>query len=466
MVTSKTSINSLLAVAALGIVSLIAGCGGGGAVTPSCADNNSCPVVVVPVVIPPLVVNPSALNAYAGTPVVVTVVSGVGPFQVFSGDATVLPVTQVVAGAAITLVPNAVNADQVVTLTVRDAASQSVVVSVTVKPSPLLGALTITPTSNTTCAGASASVINQAAICSGESGLAAVTLKSNATSTLPNRQVRFDVVQGGYNFVVDQAGTILAKTITVLTDQNGRANAVIRTDAAAASQVGLIRVTDTTSGNRVDSSFTIVQAVNGAGVLSVVPSGWTVSGYFVDECASASDDYVIYGGLAPYTITNTLPANITLLANGVSSPTSVIVPQAGGRFTALAGYSSACTGYVATFVITDATGRTVTATYTGKPGSKARAATKISPVGITVTSPSATDKRCLGSYQYTATSGFAPVTWSLSVPDTVATITQNGLVSIVNPSTIPFKAPDVITISAIDRDGNLVSATLTCAAGS
>ncbi len=455
MSTFRTSIKSLLSVAALATLSLLAGCGGGGAVTPSCLDNNSCPVVVPPT--PPLVINPTALNAYAGSPVVVTISSGVGPFQVFTSDATVLPVTQVVSGASITLVPNAVNADQVVSLTVRDAAGQSAVIAVTVKPSPLLGSLTITPTSNTTCAGVGASVIDKAAICSGESGLAALTISSNATSILPNRQVRFDVVQGAYNFVIDLAGTVVAKTVTVVTDQNGRANVVIRTDAAAASQVALIRATDVVSGNRVDASFTIVQAVNGVGVLSVVPPNWTVTGNFVDECAPSANDYVIYGGSGPYTVSNTLPANITLVANGVSSSTSVIVPQAGGRFTAIAGYMSPCVGFEARFIITDATGRAVTATYTAKPGTKPRAATKISPAAITVT---ARDGACSGSYQYTSASGFAPVSWSLSVPADVAVITQNGLVTIRQG----FKPPDVITITAIDREGNLVSATLTCAA--
>ena len=467
MVTSRTSIKSLLSVAALAALSLLAGCGGGGAVTPSCADSNSCPVAA-----PPLVINPVALNAYAGTPVVITISSGVGPFQVFTSDATVLPVTQVVSGASITLVPNAVNADQVVSLTVRDAAGQSSVVAVTVKPSPLLRW-------NQTCAGIGASVIDKAAICSGESGMAALTISSNATSILPNRQVRFDVVQGGYNFVIDQAGTVVAKTITVLTDQNGRANAVIRTDPAAASQVGLLRATDVVSGNRVDASFTIVQAINGTGVLSLVPESWTVTGYFNDECAPSGVDYLIYGGLAPYTVTNTLPAQITLFANGVSSAASVIVPQAGGRFRAFANYLSPCSGYEASFVVTDATGRNVTAKYLGKPGSQARAATEISPVSITVTAPlgpitsapgvtpvtRGPPGPCSGSFIFTATSGFTALSWSLSVPASIATIDLNNnngvVVSIVGAG---FKVPDVITITAIDRSGKLVKATLSCAA--
>ena len=78
------------------------------------------------------------------------------------------------------------------------------------------------------------------AICSGESGVASITVRSANTSVLPNRQIRFDVVQGAFSFVVDQAGTVTAKTITVITDQNGKADAVIRMDPGVASQAALI----------------------------------------------------------------------------------------------------------------------------------------------------------------------------------------------------------------------------------
>ena len=122
----KTSIKSLATVALLSVLALIAGCGGGGA---------KDPFATTPV--PALIVSPGTLNVYSGTPAVVTINSGVGPFQVFSSDSVVLPVTQVVSGAAITLTANSVEAEKAVTLTVRDAYNQATSVSVTVKPSPL-----------------------------------------------------------------------------------------------------------------------------------------------------------------------------------------------------------------------------------------------------------------------------------------------------------------------------------------
>lgn len=455
----NSSIRSLAAAALLSTLALLAGCGGGGAKDPY----SSTPT-------PPLVVSPSTLNIYAGVPAVVTINSGVGPFQVFTSDAVVLPVTQVVSGAAITLTASSVDAQKAVTLTVRDAAGQSAAVAVAVLPSALLSEFAITPTSNTTCAGVPDTVINKAAICSGESGLAAITVRSAGTAVLANRQIRFDVVQGAFNFVVDQAGTTLAKTLTVLTDQNGRANVAIRTDAAAASQAALIRATDVASGNRVDGSFTIVQAVDGKGVLTVVPPSRTVTGYFQNECAGAQVDYVIYGGLAPYTITNAGTTQISLIANGVSSPTSVVVPQAGGRFTVLAGYSGSCVGFDAQIVITDASGRAITATYTAKPGSQARAETVIAPVNLSVKANAGGPAvgYCTGTYLFTIATGYGSVNWSLSVPTTKATLLPDptsAAVKLTDPPYAPgggLAAGETITIIAVDTQHKMVTATLSC----
>lgn len=378
MVTSRSSIKSLLAVAALGLASLIAGCGGGGAAAPSCADTNSCAVAA-----PPLVVSPNSLNIYAGTPTAITINSGVGPFQVFTSDSVVLPVTQLVSGAAITLTASNVAADAAVTLTIRDAAGRSTTIAVTVKASPLLGALSITPTSNTTCAGATASVLDKAAICSGESGLASITVRSTNTAVLPNRQVRFDVVQGNYNFLINQAGTVLAKTYTLTTDQNGKADVVIRTDPGVSSGAALIRVTDLTSGNRVDSAFTIVQSTNGAATLSVIPPNYTGGGGFVGQCLSFAGDYVIYGGLAPYTVTNGLP-NAGTLVSGTSTGQVISVANQGGifRFTSNS-VLDGCGGFQVPLTIADATGRVTTVSFTVTVGSIARAALVLSPSSVT-----------------------------------------------------------------------------------
>jgi hypothetical protein len=348
--------------------------------------------VTVPVTVksPPLagalVVTPTVLNVYSGTPARITVNNGVAPFQVFTSDAAVLPVLQAVSGSAINFTASTVSVDTVVTLTVRDAGGQSVTVAVTVKPSPVLGVLSVTPTSNTTCGGASAITLDKAAICSGESGVASITVRTNNTSVLPNRQIRFEVVQGAFNFLVDQAGVVTAKTLTVTTDQNGKADVAMRMDSGVPSQAALIRATDLTSGNRVDGAFTIVQAVNGAAILSVIPPTYTGGGGFVQQCLSFAGDYVIYGGTAPYTITNGLPNAGTLsIATGASGQRITVASQGGiFRFTSF-DVDSGCGGFSVPITIADATGRTTSVRFVVTAGTLARAPAVFSPRAVSFT---------------------------------------------------------------------------------
>ncbi len=369
---------NVLATALCSTALLIAGCGGGGATDP---------FFVAPTPpTPALIASPASLNIYAGTPSVVTINSGVGPFQVFTSDAIVLPVTQLVSGAAITLTASNVAADAAVTLTIRDAAGQSTTVAVSVKTSPLLGALTVTPTSNSTCAGTTASLLNKAAICSGESGVASITVRGANSTVLPNRQIRFDVVQGPYNFLIDQAGLIPAKSVTLTTDQNGKADVVIRTVSGTESQAALIRATDLTSGNRVDSAFTVVQAINGSAILSVVPNTYTGAGGFVKECLSFAGDYVIYGGTAPYRVTNGLP-NAGTIASGNSIGQVIIVAAQGGIFRFTSFYvADNCGGFKAPLTIADATGRITTVDFNIVAGTTPRPVAPVVPVAF---SPSA-----------------------------------------------------------------------------
>lgn len=348
--------------------------------------------VTVPVTVKPkpiasaLVVTPTVLNIYSGATSQISINSGVGPFQVFSSDTAVLPVTQAVAGNAITLNASTVSVDTVVTLTVRDAAAQTATITVTVKPSPVLGVISVTRSSNSTCGGASANTLDRAAICSGETGVASITVRS-AVSVLPNRQVRFEVVQGAFNFVVDQSGVVFAKTITVVTDQNGKADVVIRTDAGVPSQAALIRATDLTSGNRVDGAFTIVQAISGSAILSVLPSTYSGSGGLVRECLAFSGDYVIYGGTAPYTITNGLP-NAGTLSTTTSSGQVISVAIQGGifRFTSFA-VADGCGGFTVPITIADAAGRVTSVTFAVAAGTAPRVVIPavLSPASVSFT---------------------------------------------------------------------------------
>ncbi|TAG84853.1 MAG: hypothetical protein EAZ24_00310, partial [Burkholderiales bacterium] len=142
----NTLFKSLTLAALFSGAALLAGCGGGGAADPFKPGP----------AIPALVINPAALTVYSGTPAVITVSSGVGPFQAFTSDSVVLPVTQTVSGAALTLIAGAVEADRAVTLTIQDSVGQRVAATVTVKGSPLISGLTVAAVAGSTCSTSSA----------------------------------------------------------------------------------------------------------------------------------------------------------------------------------------------------------------------------------------------------------------------------------------------------------------------
>src|SRR5262245_37706744 len=113
--------------ALLGILALSA-CGGG-----SGAPNN--PFAPIPV-FEPLSVQPQVLTVYSGVPATLTVSNGTAPYRAFSSNTLILPVAQAVQNNTIRLLASPVTNPTDVTITVRDAADQSLLVVVTVLPEP------------------------------------------------------------------------------------------------------------------------------------------------------------------------------------------------------------------------------------------------------------------------------------------------------------------------------------------
>jgi hypothetical protein len=414
---------------------LVAGCGGGGAKDPF----DTGPAA------PALIVNPTSLNVYSNLPTVVTISSGVGPFQVFTSDGVVLPVTPVVSGSLVTLVPSNVSADTGVTVTIQDALGRRVGVAVVVKPATLVGSTEIVPVSNSTCGSSSGGSGSPAApaassgptgVCSGETAFARTTVRAANTSVIPNRQVRFDVVYGNFRFVTDANGANPTTSVTIVTDQNGTANALFKTGEGVVSQAALIRVTDLVTGNRVDTQFTIVQKINGAAILSVVPGGYTSKAFYKGECGGTSGDFLVYGGRPPYTARSSLPNTVLLSVDSfIGDP--VTIRNAGGSFRASTRLDS-CVGYEAAIVVTDADGRNVTVTYKEEEGSNDRpappppATLRISPSEVTFNSCAVAR-----SVTYSVLGGVAPYTIRTDRPadSTVSgtTVTINaGFVGVVN----------------------------------
>lgn len=365
---------------ALGLSGLLAlaACGGG-----SGAPNN-------PYVDPPttaaLKVQPPTMTAYSGVPVTVTVTSGVSPFYVFTSNASVLPVTQNVAGDTIVLLPNKVTTDTDVTLTVQDSAAQTATVTVTVVGAPILNSLSFAPSGGDCGSG----------LCSGQTGTATVVATGPGGAPLVARQIRFDVVFGPFGITTSNPATPLVQTMTVATDNTGTAVAAIKAIANSPTQPAQIRATDVTSGQQQIANFTIVNnTVAGQSPLTVIPDTATITSALSTTCSTGFRiDYYIYGGNPPYTVSSTFPASVTLV--------NTTVPFSGGFFEAIT--NGACVDPLQ-FTIVDTSGKQTSAKLINKPGS----GTPTAPAALALSPASVTDINCSGkTYSFILAGGTPP----------------------------------------------------------
>jgi len=397
----------VFAVFALAGFTALSGCGGG-----SGAPNN--PFAPPPVQPGPLVVLPGVADVYSGTPSTLSVSGGTAPYRAFSSNSAILPVTQSVSGNTIVLLAGNVPADTTVpvTITVQDAAGLSATSAITVHPAPLLGAgLTITPATPTggACGGAGT-------ICSGSTAIAAVQVSGVGGAGISGRQVRFDVVSGDFAIETGNPAQPLASTLTVASDQNGRAQVVLLASVSATTQVALVRATDLTTNNQVTGQFIIVQNVNGAAVLSVVPTDHTITGPDTNTCsAGVRVDYYIYGGTPPYRVTSTVPGAASI----VNSPVNV----AGGAFGVIT--NGTCVDPLVISIL-DATGVQTTATLHNLVGTAAPPPTSlvITPGNYGTT---AAPVPCTGrTFNFLVTGGTTPYS-SIVTPSGTATVTGNTI---------------------------------------
>ncbi|MEP7083950.1 MAG: hypothetical protein ABI854_04365, partial [Betaproteobacteria bacterium] len=176
-------------------------------------------MTVLPTTPIPLTVLPVSAIVYANTPATLTIFGGTTPYQAFSSNPAVLPVTRNVVGDQILLAANNVDVDTPVIVSVTDSSGTTVSATITVKPAPLLNTLLITPTP------ASPGVGCGSAVCAGQTASVTVTTRNVSGAGLQGRSIRFENVQGNYQFITSGPGQpeTLANTITVTTGQDGLA---------------------------------------------------------------------------------------------------------------------------------------------------------------------------------------------------------------------------------------------------
>jgi hypothetical protein len=328
-------LRSITALAAVAGTLGLSGCGGG-----SGAPNNPF--------LGPLTVLPATAIAYSGVPTTLTISGGTGPYNAFSSNSTVLPVTQTVPVTTVVLLATNVNSDTPVTITIQETGTVTpngaqVPVTVTVRAAPLVNSLTITP--NLAECGTNA-------ICSGQNGTASVTVQGPQGGPIAGRAVRFDVVGTAYAIATNNPAQPFVSSLTVLSDASGIASVIIQANVGAATQFVQMKATDLTSGQQLTGSFVIQQITDGAKILTVVPGEAKITGPAKGICSTGfATDYYLYGGTPPYRVTSTFPNSITLLNSTVNAN--------GSSFRAVT--NGSCVDPL-TFSILDATGRQTTAT--------------------------------------------------------------------------------------------------------
>ena len=398
--------------------------------------------------------SPSSATAYSGVPFTLTI-SGGGvrpPYLLTSSNATLLPISSSsVSDAQIVLTPNTVTAQQSVTISVTDQAGKTASSVVTIQPNLVNGDITITgtaPPAFPTCAGVGI-------ICAGQSGIASLTVSQNGTPAR-GRSVRFDVVQGSYRFPIDIAQTTFSTSVTVISDESGRATTVLRADNGASPQIATIRATDITSGAFRTATFFIKQSTVGSGEFVTIPPEWTVTGSFAANCPSGSVDFLIFGGTPPYDIRSSAPA----IANVFPPRTAIENPS---RFTVSfpPPFSPSTCGTV-NFTVTDATGLSIQAILTISPGTGNR------PTPVITLSPDTVDLACGQSAQVfvsIADPGTPAPTVTTSIGTGLSVTTALTATVATNGSTITLSR-GAGTVGSGASGSTPVTATVTVGAGS
>jgi hypothetical protein len=414
------------------VAALISACGGGGV-----SSTTPTPEPVAPA----LTVLPSnAVVMYSNTPTTFTINGGVGPYQVFSSDATLLTVPATVAaatgttGSAFVAVARNVSSatGTTVTMTVRDSRGTTVDVTPTVRPTLVTSAIAITPNAASACGSGT---------CSGGEGLIRVTL-GLAGQGLAARQVRFDVVSGGFGFISDTTQQFVTSA-TASTDSSGVATIRYRTNQTAPTQLGLLRVTEVTGGSSFDFVLAIVSTPSESANLSVIPDTFTITSGFTDRCTSgARVDYVVFGGTPPYRLTTTIPDSLRV------TPTQVV--QAGAAFTV---ETAGICFDPQTLIVTDSASRRQTVTLRNIVGSNTPP-----PFPMGIIPPALTRLECGQSTTAIVTNGSGNFFASSSVPSAV-TATVSGRVVTVQRLTGSAGAPNISPERAIITVGDGITTT-------
>lgn len=380
---------------------------------------------------------PSTATLYGGLTTTFVISGGTGAYIASSSDQAVLPVSGNVNGNTLTVMPNQVATDTIVTLTVRDTGSTPLATAtLTVRPGTINNTLTITPTSTQ---GASCAP----AICSGGDAEVVATLGVGGVP-LPARGTRFEVVSGDFRFITTPPGAtaeVLDTQVVVITDEKGKARVRIRVLPGVPNQTAILQITDLGTLAFQRASFIIAQSTGSSPGFFTIPSALTFTGSRTDRCADSGQnaDILVFGGAPPYTVASTSSAFSV-------NPTFVATSGASFRITP----NGTCADSIQ-IPVRDSAGHSVTVTASNKPGTTAVPALAVAPTGVSLSSCNSVAFVTVagGSGNYVASSGSGSVIAS-----------ANG--STVSISRAPNSPPTTSPVNVGISDGSsVVSVTVT-----
>jgi hypothetical protein len=382
------------AAALLALSTLFAACSGSVGPSPNVVDPQT------------ITVQPSALVIYPGVPATLLITGGTGSYVVASNNQSTVPIVSAGVGHQLTVIANPVNAETVVTLSIRDTGTTTpVTATLTVRPGTIANSVTVAPVGTDCNTTATPPVVF---LCAGGEALVTTTISQGGV-ILPARGVRFDVVSGDVRFIVTPPGATgesLATTTTAVSDQNGIVRVRVRALPGAAPQNALIQITDpeTLAFQRVVVPITQAPGPGGQSFFAI-PTSTTYSGPFVGQCATnPSSDVVVFGGTPPYNI-------VSGSGSLVVSPSVVNASGSSFRVTAISG-SQCFTNVPVT--ITDASGRTISVTFTNQEGTAAQTPVTIAPTTFALS--------CGGSVSFTIGGGTPPFSVGSTHPRVVASV--------------------------------------------
>jgi hypothetical protein len=426
------------------VVLTLTSCGGSGVTSTAAVDTGA------------LAVLPPAATLFAGESYTFTVAGGKAPYTLSSGEPEVIALQTTTGQNNFTISPNNPGVidpnlpagsvpSRSVTISVRDSTGVIVTASVKVLQNFVTGYgifftnIPGTPPSTPnekTCGGN---------VCSGDDALVRA-IPTNNGLLKPNRQLRFEVVQGQYGFIDDHQGTLPAASITptlsvlATTDEQGDTVVRLRALATAPAQVAIMKIVDVLTGAFQFTDFTISQNTSGtngiADILRFLPSGdveiFGAVGLASPVAAAGSCpngrgvDYYIFGGTPPYTVVSGIPQ--------VATPSPSVVTENGGHFTAI--LTGSC-GFLH-FAVTDFTGRTAETAELkaspGPPGPTPVAPTPVTPVTVTPVTPTPIVLACGETKSVNVTAGNGT---SFTATIATAGVTSPGFVVTPPAGTIP-----------------------------